>query len=373
MISVSHLIEHQFEQRKGGVENFVRLLTQQRPDSQFRHQIISKTEVGDRYSLGTTLNGARDCEISNPELGRALSSSDHTQSLNTNLVHIHQIMPYGLRPIIKLQSVKPSILTLHDYFPFCHKVHFYPNKGGLCKQGPSVTKCSTCIGSKWSFLPLMAFFGYRMQLVQQFFEKLEAIIIPNEDLFFEIPEPLRIKTSIIPYAVPLSSKVNSTSKEGYIYVGAMAPHKGIFQLLEDLERLGFDGRFDLYGPKPSQGMPRLPFFANYNGLLEDRTIMQSYKALVLPSVWKETGPLVVLEALEEGVPVLARRGSISSTYSNSSFVQFFSSAEELMSLSIPNSVERPNHLPDLEKVITLHHDLYTKVWESSQVRYNRTG
>ncbi|MBK8233260.1 MAG: glycosyltransferase [Candidatus Eisenbacteria bacterium] len=36
-------------------------------------------------------------------------------------------------------------------------------------------------------------------------------------------------------------------------------------------------------------------------------IMSRYDALVVPSLWMETGPLVVLEAFAAGVPVLASR------------------------------------------------------------------
>ena len=209
-----------------------------------------------------------------------------------------------------------------------------------------------------------------MRLVKKFLDGLQAIILPNEDLLSEIPKEFQFKTVVIPYAVPCSTQLKSFKKKGFIYVGAMAAHKGIFQLLKDLDALGFEERIDLYGPEPLNGMPPLPKFARYKGVLRDRLVMQHYKALLLPSVWKETGPLVVLEALEEGIPVVARKGSMSSTFSNSPSIQFFSSARELLKLQIPDFIVKPKELPNLKKVISMHHEVYTKVWESYKVRYN---
>ena len=70
--------------------------------------------------------------------------------------------------------------------------------------------------------------------------------------------------------------------------------------------------------------------------------------------------------------VIARKGSISSTYSKSSAIHFFSHAKEIQGLKIRRPVQRIEGLPDLEEVKAMHHKLYARVWESWQVRYNNS-
>jgi|GEM_PF-1052914 len=374
MISALHLLEHQFDQRKGGVENFVRYLKQKDPGFDGSQGTLFKSTLEESYSLLEVLKGRKGCEVSHEEFGKGLCLSDDQKPLSSfHLIHIHQILPYGLLPLIKLISKKPSVFTLHDYFPFCQRVHFFPYRGEICSDGPSNLRCSLCVGSYWRLPALYGFFKIRKLLVHKFLTALSAIIIPNEDLLSLLPSEFRSKTKVIPYAVPKAKTVANEESETYIFVGTLAEHKGIHSLMRELEACGFQGKIDLYGPDPSGTLPSyLPHFASYKGLLKDRSIMGRYKALIMPSIWKETGPLVVLEALEEGLPVIARKGSISSTYSKSSAIHFFSHAKEIQGLKIRRPVQRIEGLPDLEEVKAMHHKLYARVWESWQVRYNNS-
>lgn len=95
----------------------------------------------------------------------------------------------------------------------------------------------------------------------------------------------------------------------FVFVGRTSPEKGLDELIDlwpndlSLEVIGSELDSDA---RPSGGV-------TYRGRLQrDRLIAElpSYTALIFPGlVWEGAYPLVVREALEAGVPVIAREGS----------------------------------------------------------------
>lgn len=101
------------------------------------------------------------------------------------------------------------------------------------------------------------------------------------------------------------------------YLGAMAPHKGVHVLVDAFRRVRDPGiTLDLHGPltmapayverlrNAAAGDPRIRF---HGGFAEggQAGILAGLDLVVVPSVWWENSPLVALEALAEGVPVVA--------------------------------------------------------------------
>jgi glycosyltransferase involved in cell wall biosynthesis len=95
-----------------------------------------------------------------------------------------------------------------------------------------------------------------------------------------------------------------------LYVGRLSPEKGVEQLVEAWRQLG-DGPLELVivgdGPLRErlarQPGGRIRLVGRLPGE-EVRRQMLAARALVLPSVWYEGQPMVVLEALAAGLPVL---------------------------------------------------------------------
>lgn len=93
------------------------------------------------------------------------------------------------------------------------------------------------------------------------------------------------------------------------FVGRLSKEKGLGLLREVLQKTeGEDFTLDVFGVDQGGGIEKLPDgrVRAWAGLprLELLDRLQTFDALVVPSQWMETGPLVVLEARSLGVPIL---------------------------------------------------------------------
>lgn len=101
------------------------------------------------------------------------------------------------------------------------------------------------------------------------------------------------------------------------FVGTLAPHKGVHVLVEAFRAMeSREASLDLYGSVTVQpayveelrrmagGDARIRFRGSFREGEQPR-VLASVDALVVPSVWWENSPLVALEALAAGVPVIA--------------------------------------------------------------------
>jgi glycosyltransferase involved in cell wall biosynthesis len=100
-----------------------------------------------------------------------------------------------------------------------------------------------------------------------------------------------------------------------VFLGELVSHKGIQVLLEAFQRVDGD-KATLYigGRGPLEGLVRevcrcCPNI-HYPGFVvgeEKKKLLQSADALVVPSLFQDPSPLVILEAQHYGLPVIASR------------------------------------------------------------------
>jgi glycosyltransferase involved in cell wall biosynthesis len=113
-----------------------------------------------------------------------------------------------------------------------------------------------------------------------------------------------------PNSVDASSSTRRwDSRSGVLFAGRLSPEKGIARLVrawsEDLPTL------TVGGGGPEEGAVARATLGNvlllgHRSTEETRQLLRSARVLVLPSVWFEGGfPLVAMEALSEGTPVVA--------------------------------------------------------------------
>ncbi|VWB09080.1 glycosyltransferase family 4 protein [Burkholderia lata] len=125
-------------------------------------------------------------------------------------------------------------------------------------------------------------------------------------------------------AEPFPPRVCVREQFDLAYVGRLDPEKGIHEFIELARRTDFRriGSLTLYG----DGLLRAELEARHQDLVQSERLrfagrlghdalfhaLRAHDALVLPSVWAENAPLVMVEAATLGLPVLAHEiGSLS--------------------------------------------------------------
>ncbi|VWB99207.1 glycosyl transferase [Burkholderia lata] len=125
-------------------------------------------------------------------------------------------------------------------------------------------------------------------------------------------------------AEPFPPRVSVREQFDLAYVGRLDPEKGIHEFIELARRTDFRriGSLTLYG----DGLLRAELEARHQDLVQAERLrfagrlghdalfhaLRAHDALVLPSVWAENAPLVMVEAATLGLPVLAHEiGSLS--------------------------------------------------------------
>lgn len=341
-LRVYHLLDGLPADSVGGVQSYVSRLFAAGSFADFEFFILGRPATNQSYRLYQVISSGLKLTFPYGE---------------PDILHIHQIMPYGLGQLLPLSQKYPLLFTMHDYFSFCQRVHFYnPNYScpAFSPAGRQITlaDCQQCLCAairnkiyrRCLLFLYQIFLSYRQALVHKFLTQVSKIVLPNPDLFSLLPPFCRQKSVLIPYAIepevqnslPSAICVPAVAASNYVYLGHIVPHKGILQLIKELEEYNFSEELHIFGPPPPHHIRRLlPKFVIHRGLIDDYRRLSNYKGLIVPSLWKETGPLVLQEGLRAGIPVFVRRGAVAKFYHYQGVYEF-SHAAEILTSNVPN-------------------------------------
>ena len=248
--------------------------------------------------------------------GRGANFQSSIEAFNPDLVHVHNTFPGISTNDIKRLGY-PKILTLHNFRFICAN-------GTLFRSG---LECNDCIGrskfpallhkcyrnSSMATLPIVIVqSGNRLQKFLQCFQK---IVIVNEEIIEKLKnDGIQIdNASVLPnYVVDPLVRDLGQSRQGYVFCGRLTQEKGISWLLERWPQSG--PVLDVFGSGPEELLVSGYERGNINirGLVGRDSLLEAlsnYRALILPSLWAEGSPLVVIEALSLGLPVLAHENT----------------------------------------------------------------
>ncbi len=256
-----------------------------------------------------------------------------------DVVHFHHYVHLGLELIREVKNFNPSlpvVLTLHEYFGICHN-HGQMIKTGstrLCHQS-SPSACAQCF-PQYSAQD----FFLRKQYIQSFFELVDQFISPSqflkqryvdwglnkdvveviENCDYAQEEQVKKPDSSRDLASVQSTR---TRKIRLSYFGQINSFKGVDVLVDSLrfvpdavrDRLviningtGLESqseelqKYILSAVKKSKGVLRLRGRYERSELPQ---LMADTDWIIIPSVWWENSPMVILEAKKFGVPVIA--------------------------------------------------------------------
>ena len=261
-----------------------------------------------------------------------------------DIVHFQHVQHLSASLIPGVSSLGyPTVLGLHDFFFACHLVQFIDSADRLCPGPQQGERCVACLHDVASAEAVR----HRFTFMTQVLRVPQRVIVPSAFLAQRITDEfpfLHDRLQVIAYGLPLpgpaqdrraqpgkmdavpDTRVPSQSPRQplrIVYVGVLLPHKGAHVLIDALKGIPAElVHASFYGAEVAARRAyaeRLRKAAtglsvHWGGVYERsalQAILADHDVLVMPVIWEETFSLVIREALQAGLPVIAaRRGAL---------------------------------------------------------------
>lgn len=250
----------------------------------------------------------------NVATGSGEDPTSEIESFGPDIVHVHNLFPnFGTRWLPKLDI--PIVATLHNFRTIC-------SAGTLLRNGQYCDACiqktsfqavsNSCYrGSKLATIPLAisTYSPLKRSMLLSHSSKLVVLSPIQEEVFRNIGvEREKLVT------IPNFTKTVETlpgHRSGWLFVGRLSVEKGIDKLIsnwptnESLTVYGDGPLKELVVNSPNEGV-------SYGGILEHSQVsaeLSKAMGLIFPSECFEAGPVIYLEALAAGLPVIAKQGN----------------------------------------------------------------
>ena len=238
-----------------------------------------------------------------------------------HIVHAHNWLVHSWLPLQAVSGAK-LVVTLHDYSLVCAKKNLI--RDGVDCPGPALGRCPACAAAHYG--PLKGGVTYVANAVGG---RLERSWV---DLFIPVSRSVQrgvgladgdSRVRVIPNFVAEPPPMGAGESEELtgslpthpylLYVGSFARQKGIAPLLEAHRRFVPGTPLVLIGYPAADEPPEIGAPPRGVTVLTNWpraaviAAMRRAVAVVVPSVWREPCPTVVLEAMLAGAPVIASR------------------------------------------------------------------
>lgn len=239
-----------------------------------------------------------------------------------HIVHLHGLDRVGAEVLPVFRRLVPQakiVLTLHDFQLLCPNDGLMMTvEGGHRCGAPDPDRCRSCFPAQSG-----ASHALRKAHLLALLRLVDVFLAPSRflrDKFVEWGiEPGRIQ--VMPNAVkpiPVVTVAPRKQPNRFAFFGNISPHKGVLTLLSAARRLkGADLRVDLHGgmihPEPAFAQAFHEALSAAEPMVQHRgpyergdlpALMQHADWVVMPSLWWENAPLVLLEARAAGLPVI---------------------------------------------------------------------
>jgi glycosyltransferase involved in cell wall biosynthesis len=220
-----------------------------------------------------------------------------------DIVHTHNIK--GLSPAlwreVKRRGI-PLVHTAHSYELICAGGLLLDAKNRVCRPE---ARCSPCV--------LQGFwYGTHARSIDMFCSPSRYLLDAHRKAGLRIPRAAVVRNG---YRRPPRSRRSLARDPGelrLLYLGQLAPHKGVQTLIEAAMRSPAAFRLDVAGQgAAAEAMQRLSGSdrrIRFHGFVDGarkRELLETADALIFPSIWVENAPMSMIEALCHGLPVIA--------------------------------------------------------------------
>jgi glycosyltransferase involved in cell wall biosynthesis len=230
------------------------------------------------------------------------------KELRPDVVHHHNISLMGYAILEKRQPYV-NLYTAHDFWLICQLHHMQRNKD--CKD----SSCGLCaIRSRRPPQIWRHFAGFKKAI-----QNIDLLIAPSNFLRRKLGQSIIARSLTLANFAPFppSNIPEAPYSNFFLFVGRLEHDKGILNLIEVLAAIMKKKRIKLVIAGEGSLKDHIEHFARENslkgliscvGFVRGSDLYSLYngaRALISPSVGPENSPLVALEALSVGTPVIA--------------------------------------------------------------------
>ncbi len=243
-------------------------------------------------------------------LGRVL------REFRPQIVHAHSWLLYSLLPLLPSQETR-LVVWVHDYGFICPKTT-YVYRGGVC-TGPKYAKCVGCATEQYGPLRSLALTTGltvmrpwrgrvdRYIAVSQFTARASAGLIGHGKGAMEVITPF---VSDEAFHADKGGRPAFVPSDGdyLMFAGALGPHKGLDVLLEAWAGLEPKIPLVLAGIRRPDTPRSFPVGVIVAEDVPHEEVLRAWGhclAAVVPSCWPDPHPMVAIEAMAAGIPVVA--------------------------------------------------------------------
>ena len=253
--------------------------------------------------------------LPDPVVSRAIR--DELSARRFDVVHAHNwIVNSALGPAAA--AGVPLVMTLHDYSHICVTKRLMEHGRKRC-PGPSPARCLSCASAHYGAIngavTLAANTWSARRRAKRIAEAAavssavaDAVAIPANGWLHTARLEARVIPNFIPDEIILDEIPPTEADAPLLFVGDLSPDKGVQTLLDAYEMLDSPPPLVLAGRTATPDAWRFPPGAHWAGQLPHEAVVElfrSARAVVVPSVWADPCPTVVLEAMAAGRPVVA--------------------------------------------------------------------
>jgi glycosyltransferase involved in cell wall biosynthesis len=235
-------------------------------------------------------------------------------------------LPLSLLAVLRERRI-PYLVTLLDYWWLCANANLLTNHAHQRCGGPRAgLNCTRCVVARsgsplaWGVSPaLWGMLVDRNRQLRSALAEAAALLAPSEFVRSWYAgqgagTPQLVRWGVIPFGEEVSIPQLDSSQLNLLYVGGLAPNKGVHVLLAALRKVVGRVQLVVAGDETSDPgyVAELHQLADtrvrFVGRLNRRQVWEQMKgadAVMVPSLWHETFCLVAHEALAAGTPVVA--------------------------------------------------------------------
>ena len=233
------------------------------------------------------------------------------KEISPDLVHHHNISLLGY-DLLKKRGSYLNVYTAHDYWLVCQRNDLLKNGQYVCHDNRSCTFCAL----RYHRPPQL---WRRGNAFREAMKDIDLAIAPSNYVGSKLSSTIKVPFVTLPnFIPPPPENIPPAEVTNYfLYIGVLEKHKGVTELVEVFQNNWREIAAQLFvvgtgslekhlrSDVEKKGLGDIIHILGWCEQCRVDSLLSHANALVIPSVWLENCPLVTLEALSMGTPVVA--------------------------------------------------------------------